>query len=120
MKREILFRGKRIDTKEWVYGNYLEFNSKSGLKTYIILPNGTRIEVIPETVGEFTGLTDKNVVKIFEDDLLEDFKYPVVYEDGSFCATIEYDLIRCWLNSDNCNLETLEVIGNIHDNPELL
>ena len=81
---------------------------------------GMENEVIPESVGQFTGFTDKNGVEIYEGDFLEGFKYPVTFEDGCFCATIQYDLVRCWLNSENCNLENLEVIGNAHDNTELL
>ena len=81
---------------------------------------GMENEVIPESVGQFTGVVDKNGVNIYEGDFLEGFKYPVTFEDGCFCATIQYDLVRCWLNSENCNLENLEVIGNSHDNAEML
>jgi uncharacterized phage protein (TIGR01671 family) len=111
--RTIKFRGQRVDIKEWVYGGIAIAPDES----VIILTKEEQIvwHVIPETVGQFTGLTDRNGVDIYEGDLLKDVKYPVTYEDGSFCATFEYDLVRCWLNSDDCNLETLEVIGNIHE-----
>lgn len=122
MKREIIFRGIRIDNGEWVYG-YL-FNS-----WFMVDPENTdemiskpyiqsgkiSFEVIPETIGQFVGINDKNGVMIFEGDLLEYYEFPVTYQDGGFCVTMAYDLTRLWLNSEDCNLDELKVVGNIHN-----
>jgi uncharacterized phage protein (TIGR01671 family) len=132
--KEILFRGKRVDNGEWVYGFYALFASNKGLKHGIHTgaENGCVIpyEVDPETVGQFTGLTDKNGKKIFEGDIVKgdlglgygDNENHIAYieyqEDGmSFCLVeiLEEDFGKCAEISDD-----LEVIGNIHDNPELL
>lgn len=139
--REILFRGKRVDNGEsWVYGFYW---NRGELAHYIkvIDDNGNLIgdyEVHPETVGEFTGSTDKNVNKIFEGDIVRleppesDFNelhnprevriLKVVFFEGKFAL----DMHKWWKYGDgmcalgNYESERLEVIGNIHDNPELL
>lgn len=74
MNREILFRGKSVETNEWVYGSYIL--EKYGNTPYICyfeygtFVNIKQVEVIPETVGEFTGMTDKNGTKIFEGDIV--------------------------------------------------
>ena len=136
--REILFRGKRVDGGEWCYGVPLvEGWSK---KTYIAsyeyssLTFIQQIEIIPETVGQFTGLTDKNGKRIFEGDIIRikgneynedwkevDYNGMVIFKDGGFCAidgtpddysVRRYGLVR--------GVFDIEVIGNIHDNPELL
>lgn len=127
--REILFRGKRKDNGEWVYGNSVLF-FKETTKIYGELVQWREIEVIPETVGQFTGLTDKNGKKIFEGDIVKgdlglgygDNEKHIAYieyqEDGmSFCLVeiLEEDFGKCAEISDD-----LEVIGNIYDNPELL
>ena len=121
--REILFRGKRVDNGEWFKGFY----GKSGEKAYIIYDNDIAVayvsmkEVIPETVGQYTGLTDKNGKKIFEGDICKHrSNYSglyiisvVTYTDGQFLA----------MSDNNCGFnlsDRLEIIGNIHDNPELL
>ena len=131
--REILFRGKRIDNGEWVYGS-LWINID---EVYILsAANCVGIEVDPKTVGQYTGLTDKNGKKIFEGDILHvvseccdyDFKTSVgakygyvsgFYVDGDFgdgdFTEIGY-AFDYWENED----AEVEVISNIHDNPELL
>lgn len=138
MNREILFRGKRVSNGNWIEGYFVLLAINEGLKHAI--HTGTDegrfilFEVIPDTVGQFTGLCDKNGNKIFEGDIVkiagdsnnDDWKNvnyiaQIVFLDGGFCAidgTIDnysfrrYSLSRCEFD--------LEVIGNIHDNPELL
>jgi uncharacterized phage protein (TIGR01671 family) len=133
---EILFRGKRKVCDEWVYG--FPFISRKGeykIKWYDGYYGSSKTsEIYPESVGQFTGLTDKNGKKIFEGDVVHiignqavedwknvDYNALIAFLDGGFCAidgTIEehgfrrYALAR--MDFD------LEVIGNIHDNPELL
>lgn len=116
--REILFRGKRVDNGELVVGNSVLF-FKDTTKIYGGLTYWREIEVIPETVGQYTGLTDKNGEKIFEGDIMQlcSACYPcLVYWDGKGWAwkqngkRREIDLTR----------EKMCIIGNLYDNPELL
>ena len=121
--REILFRGKRKDNDEWVYGSLItERNMFDGnLMTMHIQdieePYDDNL-IDDETVGQFTGLTDKNGVKVFEGDIVrifdgEYFSGVIKYsnEQGSF--TVDDTSLHYWISD-------IEVIGNIHDNPELL
>lgn len=130
--REILFRGKRIDNGLWVFGSLLKRINDFYILPLPIIP--PMIEVDSETVGQLTGLTDKNGKKIFEGDIVhvlgnqqvEDWKNvnyigSIAFLDAGFCVidgTIEDHAFRRYqlprLDFD------LEVIGNIHDNPELL
>lgn len=121
--REILFRGKRVDKGEWTEG-YL---FKQWNRTFLLwgmtgdIPNMT--EVISETVGQYTGLTDKNGEKIFEGDIIRGYWNAVfvVYYDEEYCqfrGKVHEGLHRAL---DYCGfMNKIEVIGNIYDNPELL
>lgn len=81
---------------------------------------GQLYEVIPETVGQFTGLTDKDGKAIFEGDIFYD-EYNesnclITFDEGSFCI-VEDNVCQ---SACGCSMNGFEVIGNIHDNPELL
>lgn len=130
--REILFRGKRKDNGEWAYGNYA-VTDNNGKQHFIFQNKAFEFEVDPETVGQYTGITDDNGKKIFEGDILgvtnddPDYDYITkVYLDcDTLCVDVQgqdYDYtsigfaIEIW--DDEC--DQVEIIGNIHDNPELL
>lgn len=121
--REILFRGKRTDNGEWAYGYVCRYGWTGKENTYIV-PNYASalysIEVISETVGQYTGLKDKNGTKIFEGDIVllkgYDEPYQVVFDES--CFQVYSDSVRYAM--DNFYDYEIEVIGNIYDNPELL
>lgn len=131
--REILFRGKRIDNGEWVYGNYA-FTDVNGKKYFIFQNKPLEHEVIPETVGQYTGLTDKNGTKIFEGDIIrfDENLYTVQREcdtPGGYWAETGYILKHIGWSDYTSFTSTIDdwknecqvfIIGNIHDNPELL
>lgn len=138
--REILFRGKRAKG-DWYFGSYLyldvpahdwkgDVRGKSEPVHYIIDEKDVNYAVDPKTVGQFTGLTDKNGVKIFEGDIVRDD-----YESGTYASIVWLPQGCGWYlsysrtdrrmghRSRGCGYtqdEFLEVIGNIHDNPELV
>lgn len=124
--RQHLFRGKLKDNGEWIEG-YL-YRISEIQNPFIMLKNRCAVsyEVIPETIGEWTGLCDKNGVKIFEDDIVKvpSFKPEVMhigFIEGAFCLTDlngKYAADIHYIHPAGVNES--EVIGNIHDNPELL
>ena len=154
--REILFKGKKKQG-EWVYGDLIQIHEEAPY--WYILPEGISAEmyedepyhfrqndvmcsvalakVIPETIGQFIGLTDKNKKKIFEGDIVDATisindcsRDRVRYETGRY--EVKYHTKHCYfyLAKEGNNLlfdgnwyyylKDIEVIGNIHDNPELL
>lgn len=114
--REILFRARRVDKDQWAYG-YYAFQGESH-KILLKRPPGWGYHIDPETVGQYTGLTDKNGTKIFEGDIVEyqGKRYSINYllHYARFSA-VKPNNVFC-VFAYRCG----EVIGNIYDNPELL
>ena len=155
------FRGQRTDTKEWVYGNLLKLetdyftdSNDTGFMWYIIplKTNGSWskeklmlkfispcFEVVPETIGQYTGLTDKNGKEIFEGDILTscypfkdggepNYNAEVFWSEGSlrFCTELHcVNPNKAGISDGICEGLTdidiqYEIIGNIYDNSELI
>lgn len=125
--REILFRGKKLDDGKWVYGHCYELEKDKPMISSCIRREA--YEVTPETIGQFTGVTDDMGRNLFEGDIVkaidsytdecdEDSLGIVIFTDGSFCIswTTGYIEPLC-LKADK---KDIIIVGNIHDNPELL
>lgn len=118
--REILYRGKRKDNGEWVYGYYCKCGW-TGKEKDVIIPSHASalygIDVIPETVGQYTGLKDKNGTKIFEGDILE---CQIWFECGCYphSETSYREVTMPDIYMVNID-QNIEVVGNKFDNPEL-
>ena len=129
--RETLFRGKRFDNDEWIYwdkyGRITDINGEP-IKTEIDMPTLLRYPIYISdlpivndgAVGEYTGLTDKNGKRIFEGDILSDGDdtYKVMFEEGVFRIENSHYTTGVYVAIYIDKID--EVIGNIHDNPELL
>lgn len=162
--REILFRGKREDTGDWIEGfyvresNHAAFTSELKYKHFIVkdefmdwgLGGLHSYKVIPETIGQYTGMTDKNGKSIFEGDIIRtqpfyDKPYSDKRKSKQFIGVVEWKTRKfngndvypeqifeakwnvCfseefgkYVHSSWSDFWGCEVIGNIHDNPELL
>ena len=124
---EILFRGKNIDDGHWTYGTPITLKNCETYMNFEFMGWIDRALVIPETIGQYTGLTDKYGKRVFEGDILsgqlddlfptEESRYEVIWHDYG------------WHIKDNSGMDTADkkwikqyfkVIGNIYDNPELM
>ena len=132
---KILFRGKRKDNGEWVYGYYCKYGCTGKEKHYIIpscASNLYAIEVIPETIGRYTGVTVGNE-KLFECDIVEWYedcddtwgysqtnvgRSVVVWDEENFCWAFKTD--GYFQSFNDWSWDNSFIIGNIHDNTESL
>lgn len=131
--REILFRGKSVSSNDWIYGSLLVSNSgllQDSREYMIWTVNIEKYHVLPESIGQFTGLIDKNGKQIFEGDILSDGAVVEWFDSlswdgggsnhsGFYCKK----WFGYWRDGDleyhnMFNSET-EIIGNVFDNPEL-
>lgn len=148
MNQRYLFRGQRTDTKEWVYGSYIIMHhndERTHLHSFIIPDNSPMgfevllkdilVEVIPETIGQCTGLKDKNGKLVYHKDFIKN-RYGDIFliewnsKECAYCLiniiylksgidlehAIRYDSI----SMDSELIKEWEVIGNIHQNKDLL
>lgn len=127
MKREILFRGVNFQ-KEWVYGDLFHSYANDDIAIAYYREGSktpTFDAVFPESVGQYTGLKDKNGKKIFEGDIIESngYKHLVTYNGdlAGFCSVnVKYPEDLCGINQQWINECSKVVIGNVIDNPELM
>lgn len=136
MAREIKFRGKRIKAEDklerWIEGSYIEYTNIHNDKVIrIVSKSGYQNEVYIDTIGQFTGLHDKNGKEIYEGDIVQ-----MHIENGNILLVVTWNLeVGAWLlKLKGCNIEgvrtlgewlrdsssVIQVVGNIYDNPELL
>ena len=134
--REILFRGKSAKDGEWFTGQLLHFKSPVLKRELNIVVEGCefddsnewfnigrRAKVVPETIGQYTGFTDKNGKKIFEEDIIRktnEGRHPEIFTANirtDFRVNEEVYYGPCERFIESCEYE---IIGNIHDNPEFL
>ena len=129
--RKIKFRGQTVDTKELIYGDLIQ--TEKDFKNVVEILDWSKVGykpekslvVNPETVGEFTGLTDKNGVEIYENDIIKVDIFTKPYS-VSFGKSEKWGACFCVQSFNSITFltknwaDTCEVIGNIHDNPELL
>lgn len=133
--RQIKFRGKRPNSGKWITGSLVQLFGFSYILNDEHKTSDCSTEVIPETVSQFTGLTDKNGKEIYEGDILGRLfdsyneNTIVVYNKGILCARPiskeDYRTLNTfdscgWVRVDKGGSYNFQIIGNIHDNPELL
>ena len=143
MERKILFRGKRVDTGEWVQGFFVAYDDETYIFTDEEVKKGIDLggyldccqmhQVIPETVGEWTGLEDRHNTKIFEGDVVAKYDFWLgEIRDTAPRKLVEWAYGSCGFepfsdSQENCgpcgcgdDPKYVKVVGNIHDNPELV
>lgn len=128
--RTIKFRGKSLKDGEFEYGSLLTYQKSIDIEgdnhvfAAITYEGLEPIDVEPNTVGQFTGLLDKNGKEIYEGDIVkcDKFVYEVVFEENRFASfglCRKGDMFMHYFG-EAMESQQCEVIGNIHDNPELL
>ncbi len=127
MNREIIFKAKRKDNGKWVEGYYYQIWEKGYILWGMTNNMPDMVEVNPDTICQYTGLTDKNGRKIWENDILRRDGYwdiRIEFENGAFMVR-NADKVQ-YINRVACtpistfDIKAYEVIGNIFDNAELL
>ncbi len=127
--REIKFRGLDVLTGEWCYGSLLKANNEGGLAIWrfneMNIPLVTMID--RDTAGQYTGLKDKNSVEIYDGDIMQNLRNKKIKiswseDEMGWVAKSKYPNGRdsTLMLADYSAVATIEVIGNIHENPELL
>ena len=124
-RKERLFRGKRIDNSEWFVGSDIWGPWFKDRNFVTLSDHKEMVRVDPQTIGEFTGALTADGTKIFEGDIIDTPRWVVTYSHGMNCC---YGLQVGWyIQRDNWEswkeleyTDEMVVIGNIHDNPELL
>ena len=137
-EREILFRGKRVDNGEWIEGYFLPGNERKSLHPciFVYLPETQNFECFDidiDTLGEYTGVKDKNGTRIFEGDIIKITGFhTTAIAAVKYGSRSEKSTSWGWYFDDNhghtyhlesqafCRDYNAIIIGNIHDNPELL
>lgn len=132
MREEIKFRGKRIANGKWVYGSLLLW--PDGCCTILESKDGCNYvwkrDIDPDTVGQFTGLKDRNGKEVYENDILRVYDRKTYFNIIVSWSKEAVAFMACYCDKNQSPLSwfsnllpngyEIEVLGNIHDNPELL
>ena len=136
--RQIKFRGKSINSNQWIFGMTISFGTikRKSSDIFIEISEEKWSGIKTNTLGQYTGINDKNGVEIYEGDILLDYEIELEsQQDISGKLPVVYDSSKCQFSVDNSfkkdgsslvnfveyfGIENIEVVGNIHDNPEML